>query len=207
MTGAGVQEIVYAGFWRRGAAGMIDFFALCVLLYYPDKVLPFAESLIAGTLLGAIYYIGSEVARSRATPGKKVMGLWVATVEMERMTPNIAIKRYLALYALYIPGLVFLLSPVFLEQILPASEKILAMSDAELRTYRPQSVNPDLYMKSLLGLGMCVATLVLAFFLYCLPIAFTKQKTGLHDWLTKTRVYYGPIPADAAKEGTSHAVT
>lgn len=54
---------------------------------------------------------------------------------------------------------------------------------------------------------LVVVTGVLNFFLYALPIAFTKQKTGLHDRLTKTRVYYGPIPADVAKEGTSDAVT
>jgi len=56
-------------------------------------------------------------------------------------------------------------------------------------------------------LWLALVTGVLNFFIYALPIAFTKQKTGLHDWLTKTRVYYGPIPVDAAKEGASHAVT
>ncbi len=96
---AAAPESVYAGFWRRFAAVIID---QCILLAVtlPIRLLvPLAiftgadiataagQALGAGAVVGLVwwlYYAGFEASRWQATPGKRLIGIRVTGAAGER---------------------------------------------------------------------------------------------------------------------------
>lgn len=202
-----VRNVTYAGFWRRGAAATIDGGVCCVVFFCLDKFLPYMTATISYWAVITLYYIWSETASPRATLGKKLMGIWTGSVSKERMTISTALSRYFIWMLPLIPACLLMLTPTFTEELMPLSTAMETMSDSDIDAYFADPAHRHLLSAFVIFFILFAGGLILSVFLYVLPIAFTKQKIGLHDLLTKTRVYYGPIPADAAKEGASYAVT
>jgi uncharacterized RDD family membrane protein YckC len=94
---------VYAGFWRRVAAALIDGCLLLTLLLLlshsagkPGFLLreDWLPSLLAA-LLGLAYAAGFESSAWQATPGKRLIGIKVTDLAGNRISPGRAILRHL----------------------------------------------------------------------------------------------------------------
>ena len=101
---------VFAGFWRRLAAFMVD----CVILYFATMALiivlvgvaPHAPGwtyTLAIILMMALYHAGFHSSRRQATPGKKALKIKVTDGSGQRIDFTRAALRYLAVWLSAIP--------------------------------------------------------------------------------------------------------
>lgn len=103
----------YSGFWRRLVALAIDSLVLALpALVFTGLSRNYTTSLIAGAILGFLYYPIFESSIMSATPGKALMGMTVVGVAGERISYKTGVLRffcrYLSLVLLYIG---FLMQP------------------------------------------------------------------------------------------------
>lgn len=89
---------LYAGFWRRGAASLID----GILLFIPNIAVTFGmqgKPVLASLItiaISCLYFAGCHGSPMQATPGKKAFGIKVTGLEGERISYGRAIGRYFA---------------------------------------------------------------------------------------------------------------
>jgi uncharacterized RDD family membrane protein YckC len=96
--GSRVGEFVYAGFWMRLAAWLID--GVILTLVQLPIALVVADAVTAASLqlaIGIAYVIGFWVARG-ATPGKMLMGVEIMTTDGQPIGLGRAIARYLGYF-------------------------------------------------------------------------------------------------------------
>ncbi|MDQ3232598.1 MAG: RDD family protein [Pseudobdellovibrionaceae bacterium] len=117
---SGMDEIVYAGFWRRLAAVCIDHLLYgamiaCVgfVLMFPALLLGFMSMFsmttitiftitlwlgVLALLVGShwLYYAGFEASSLQATPGKIALGLRVCDEHFQRLTLRRSTIRYIS---------------------------------------------------------------------------------------------------------------
>jgi uncharacterized RDD family membrane protein YckC len=146
---------VYAGFWVRLSATLLDMlitspiiWAAFYIIGFDFANLPTVEQMMAGiepeetpekrvadfvswviSITYSVYFITSK---QQATPGKRIMNIYIATADGQKLSLNRCFVRF---FASILSGL-------------------------------------------LAGIGFIM-------------IAFTKEKTGLHDLICNTRVFYG----------------
>ncbi len=88
-----LSAVVYAGFWIRLLAGIID----SIILIIPNIVLALAVEGLGGLLLqialGLVYTVGFWVAQG-ATPGKMAVGIKITTVDGAEIDFGKALLRY-----------------------------------------------------------------------------------------------------------------
>lgn len=82
-------DIVYANFWKRVAAAIIDSIILTVIL---------AISSIFGILLGWVYYAVMESSPQQGTLGKMAVGIAVTDLKGNRISFGRATGRYFSIY-------------------------------------------------------------------------------------------------------------
>lgn len=87
-----MNEVVYAGFWRRWVAYMIDWLIMLIPGILINLIIPYVGSLI----LYIIYKPVFEASSAKATPGKYLMKLKVLREDGGQLTMKQAILRYLA---------------------------------------------------------------------------------------------------------------
>ncbi len=145
----------YAGFWVRLSASLLDMLITAPMMWaalhivgFDYSQLPTMEQMLAGvepeettakklvdfiswviSIAYSVYFISSK---QQATPGKRIMNIYVATKDGQKLSINRCFARF---FASILSGL-------------------------------------------LLGAGFMM-------------IAFTKEKTALHDLICNTRVFYG----------------
>lgn len=89
------EPVVYAGFWERFGAAIIDGIVLIIPQVLINLVMP---GEVAGSLVGIViswlYYALQESGASQATLGKRAVGIKVTTVSGERITFGQASGRY-----------------------------------------------------------------------------------------------------------------
>jgi uncharacterized RDD family membrane protein YckC len=102
--GATVAPVVYAGFWRRFAAALIDGIIVAVVLFICDLILgqivgsassafvTLSSALSIG--LGVAYYVGQESGVRQATIGKRALGIIVTDMQGNRISTWRAVGRY-----------------------------------------------------------------------------------------------------------------
>jgi uncharacterized RDD family membrane protein YckC/Tfp pilus assembly major pilin PilA len=89
---------LYAGFWRRAAASLMD----GIVLFIPNAVFGWyyapdgTTALLTGAAIGTAYYAGFHGSVLQATPGKWALGVKVTDLRGERIGPIRAIARYFA---------------------------------------------------------------------------------------------------------------
>jgi uncharacterized RDD family membrane protein YckC len=86
--------MVYAGFWRRFAAVVIDGVILVIPSWAFDKIIPYA----GGIIFGFIYYPLFMTSPLQATPGKAIMGIAVLDENGQTLSMKAAIIRYLSTF-------------------------------------------------------------------------------------------------------------
>ncbi len=104
-----LSAVVYAGFWMRFLASLID----GVILLIVGLVLAAAAGGTTGAVLqfafGIVYVIGFWIAQG-ATPGKMALGIQITTVDGEPIGLGRAILRYIGYFVSWITkGLGFLI--------------------------------------------------------------------------------------------------
>ena len=113
--GQALSGVVYAGFWIRFLANIIDG---CILLI-PNMVLRFAVESPASTLLqiavGLVYTVGFWTAEG-ATPGKMAVGIRITTVDLQPIDFGRALLRYIGYLASGITLLIGFLMIAFTRQ-------------------------------------------------------------------------------------------
>jgi uncharacterized RDD family membrane protein YckC len=102
--GAAVAPVVYAGFWRRFAAAIIDSIIVLVVLVVLDLVLAqivsststafTALSSVLSIGIGVAYYVGQESSTQQATIGKRALGIIVTDMFGNRVSTGRATGRY-----------------------------------------------------------------------------------------------------------------
>jgi uncharacterized RDD family membrane protein YckC/Tfp pilus assembly major pilin PilA len=88
---------IYAGFWRRLAAIVLD----CIVLAIPSVAIDMAmgSGLVAWLLkvaIGVAYFAGMHSSKMQATLGKMAFGIKVTDLEGKRIGVPLAIARYFA---------------------------------------------------------------------------------------------------------------
>lgn len=97
----------YSGFWRRLVAATIDSLIQAIpALIFTGLSRNYATSMIAGAIIGFLYYPIFESSIMSATPGKALMGMTVVNLAGERINYKTALvhffSRYLSLLLLYV---------------------------------------------------------------------------------------------------------
>jgi uncharacterized RDD family membrane protein YckC/Tfp pilus assembly protein PilE len=89
---------LYAGFWRRGAAFLLDSLILVILAIIINIGLGQAETLsvLINVAIACAYYAGFHSSAKQATPGKMAFGIKVADLAGERIGIGRGIGRYFA---------------------------------------------------------------------------------------------------------------
>jgi len=172
-------DVTYAGFWIRGLAGSIDcifFIILAVLCFL------FSNNLLGYYIynfIGLLYYVVLESSKYQGSLGKIIIGLKVINLGGAKISFSKAVIRYIAFMLPAIP-FAWVSTLSYNPELIAASQSYYQNPQAQMNS--PVLVSYGIkYMASLLFL-------VIFSFIWYLPIAFTKQKTGLHDLLSKTRV-------------------
>jgi uncharacterized RDD family membrane protein YckC len=83
--------MIYAGFWRRVAASLIDAIIIIIPSAIINMVVPFV-----GILTTLIYKPVFESSILQATPGKAIMGICVADENGERINFKMAFIRFIS---------------------------------------------------------------------------------------------------------------
>jgi uncharacterized RDD family membrane protein YckC len=96
--------VIYAGFWRRVGAAIIDGIILGIagtIIGLPfgrvDPADPTSNiASFIGFVVGVVYYVFMESSSRQATLGKMALGLKVTDLQGVRISPGTALVRYLA---------------------------------------------------------------------------------------------------------------
>lgn len=86
--------MVYAGFWRRGAALFVD----CLICLIPNLFFGWVIPVAGPILFTALYKPIFEASFLKATPGKAIMGIVVLSEQGTQLTLKAAVIRFLASY-------------------------------------------------------------------------------------------------------------
>ena len=92
-----LSAIVYAGFWIRFVAWLIDAIILTIPNIIIGLVVESPASILLQFAVGIVYTIGFWTAEG-ATPGKMAMGLRITTVEGEPVDFGKAVLRYIGYF-------------------------------------------------------------------------------------------------------------
>jgi uncharacterized RDD family membrane protein YckC len=182
------SSVMYASATRRGVAFVADSLILGLLTVIIVKLLVrdvLMQQAVA-RLASALYFILIESSGRMASLGKSLMKIYVAMDEGKRARLGTLALRYLILM---LPGLP-LLFVAYSSEYLGVLQTIQQYSDArDMQGMMNYLRSPE--AAGIVGRLKTMAAIsgALGIGLVWLPIVFTKQKTGLHDHLTKTRVF------------------
>jgi uncharacterized RDD family membrane protein YckC/Tfp pilus assembly major pilin PilA len=89
---------LYAGFWRRAAASIVDCLILIIPAFIIDAVFGNARALafMLSIAVGCAYYAGFHSSARQATPGKMAFGVKVSDLSGARIGVVRGISRYFA---------------------------------------------------------------------------------------------------------------
>jgi len=95
----GARITIYAGFWRRFVAALIDGIILAIAVVSVGLIFSFEEEgeirgSILGLLVSWLYYALQESSPSRATLGKKALGITVTDLNGNRISFGRATGRH-----------------------------------------------------------------------------------------------------------------
>lgn len=88
------SKFVYAGFWLRFVAYIIDSIIVGVVSGILGAIIPSMAGIINLLVIG-VYYIYLESSEYQATVGKILLGLKVTDLKGNRITPQVATIRFL----------------------------------------------------------------------------------------------------------------
>ena len=185
------NSVMYAGATRRFCALLVDGIILGIVLGILTVILRGVTTNIMvqqgiSQVLGALYYILLESSNRMASLGKSVMKIYVAMDEGKKAPIGTIALRYLIMMLPSLPLLCITYSSDYSNMLQTIQQYNDAHDPQGVITYMQSPEVKDIYFLLMKVTGFSG---LLGTFLFWLPIVFTKQKTGLHDYLTKTRVF------------------
>ena len=191
-----VTPAPYATAWQRLAAVILDSIILTIPGQIFHMIVPsssFVQMMGFGAVLSAVFYISLMGSRWQATLGMRLISIQLREAKGQSAVGYGAAALRYAVYV--VPAYILL---VFIY----TSPALLFLSEVRKHSHDPaalrQLLTPETRHAIQHLLIAEVLYLVCAIALYGLPIIFTKQKTGLHDWLSGTRVIQGRPETEAA---------
>ena len=185
----------FATGWQRLGAGTIDFI-LCMIIQSLLNIIinDFRTVGVIYITLVTIYYIATESSSAQATWGKKLLSIYVASRTNLRPSIGTIAWRYTICILPSLPMLYFCLA-IDLSFIVDDVGRF-KMSEASQNSY----IHPPAVIDAVVAISLSsLLAIVIGIVAYLIPMFLTKERTGLHDWLSGTRVYQGkPQPAPSA---------
>ncbi len=173
----------YGGLWSRATAILIDTIAglsFYTLLTFLPNVSFFYENIIY-QLACATYFIGFTASKFQASPGQLAMKLKVGDTQQRKLSPLQSLLRY---FVWGIPAwpLVGLSSLPVVSKIIEEMEHV---ASDDLGAFLS---SPEVALQ-ITNLGVSFLVLMVGGLIWWLPIAFSKEKTGIHDLICGQRVF------------------
>jgi uncharacterized RDD family membrane protein YckC len=182
------SSVLYSGSTRRFCAFVIDgmILALVVGILVNLLINDLAAQQAIARVVAALYFILLESSGRMASLGKSAMKIYVAMDEGKKAPVLTMALRYLILMIPSVPLFFFFYSSDYFT-VMQNIQQYSEANDMQgvTRYLQGPEVKETLIRMSKFG---CV-TGALGIALFWLPIVFTREKTGLHDYLTKTRVF------------------
>lgn len=182
------NQHAYAGFGRRAAALLIDnvFFAALLLVLLDVAHVPHRMLELVYQPICLLYFVLLESGPRQASVGKALMKIYVATAEGRRLSPVLAFRRYFTWILPLIPAIAVDASPAYITVVDAVHGFHLKHDQAGLVTYMQEpGVCEAMTMYVAAGVGG-----VFVWALMCIPsMIFGKNKAGVHDLVTGTRVF------------------
>lgn len=193
---------IFAGFWRRCAAFVID----GILLSIPNIALGYAlpentaASFFASVVIGLAYYAGMHSSRLQATVGKLAFGIKVTDATGRRIGVGRAMARYFATWlSLLALGVGFLMAAF--SQRKRALHDMLCDTLVVNREAQPEDL-ADPGNKEVMALSWPVWAVVLV--LFVLPVLGTLVAAVAlpvyHEYATRSQVAEAMAQVEAIKE-------
>jgi uncharacterized RDD family membrane protein YckC len=88
--------MIYAGFWKRAAALLIDSIIVGIIVGLGNLILAEWLSGLLGVVAGWLYWAGMESSASQATIGKQALKIYVTDINGQRISFMRATGRYFA---------------------------------------------------------------------------------------------------------------
>ncbi len=185
-------QLLYATGWQRTGAMLFDC-VLCGLPLFLVMKLFYGHPLLLmnlTNLLVCLYYVIPESMFRFGSPGKMLLGLYVARSDGSSVALSHALWRY---FLWILPG-VPLLVIGYMPELLAYSAAVGENDPEKLRVLLSDPATREaLRLQFFCIIGWLGASLLLQ----AMPMFATKEKIGLHDWLSNTRVYRKPDRAPA----------
>ncbi len=193
------QHLIYASGWHRIAAGTIDSVICLIVNYAVSFVLhDWLWQNLAYAIINAAYFLLCETAPQQATPGKRIVGIYLAPRGGGRITWSIAGWRYLVWILPMVPFSYATFNPNLAQGFVRMISAVSPQESAAL-------FSDPVFVKTLSTINQLMAFSIILYLFFVLPFFFTKEKTALHDWASKTRVYVGKPAAMTAGQDGPHA--
>ncbi len=185
-------QLLYATGWQRTGAMLIDGI-LCGLPFFLVMKLFYEHPLLSMNLTNLLFFLYYVIPESRfrfGSPGKMLLGIYVAKSDGSPVSLGCAGWRYF----LWILPAVPLLVIGYMPELLAYSAAVGENDPEKLRVLLSDPATREaLRLQFFCLIGALVASLLLQ----AMPMFATKEKIGLHDWLSNTRVYRKPDRAPA----------
>ena len=179
----------YATATQRFAALVIDCVITLPVIWFFNKVIGSGRGypLLLGQFLSMVYFAGFESSQLRATPGKMLLGLYLLDRYGNRLSPLRALARYAVFSLPVLPFLLCVASPDFAAMVGKLAQLHKVHDWDGLNAFDAGDLARGELLKLVVsfvaGVGMMGG-------LIWLPIVASQQRTGMHDWATKVRVFH-----------------
>jgi len=89
------NKFIYAGFWLRFVAYIIDAIAIIISAGVLSVLIPFIDPNFVRFIVAGAYFIYLESSQYQATLGKMALGLKVTDLNGKRIIPSVAVIRFI----------------------------------------------------------------------------------------------------------------
>ncbi|MBL4804259.1 MAG: RDD family protein [Alphaproteobacteria bacterium] len=182
------MDVRYAGFWRRTGAIMIDSILFIIIYFGIDMVLGdnFFYASVLYQALCAIYYIGLTASPMQATLGQKLLSVKIGTLTGEGINVLQSLFRY---FMWVLPAW-----PLIVYTSLPSTGDITTkMTGFDLTTDEAGAaldfMNSPEVQSFMMVNGILTMIAAVGGIIWCISIAVSEQKAGIHDLVCKQRAF------------------
>jgi uncharacterized RDD family membrane protein YckC len=188
-------QVVYASVTRRALALVIDAAIFAVFLMTVEAIIPDVRTQsLTYQISCPLYFIVLESTNAKASLGKWLMKIYVAMDDGGRASVARIAARCLLFNLPALPFIWFSLTPAYTDFL-----KTLQMLNnaADQRGVMDYLRSPDGHRVLVESYMFVMVYIAAGAVLLWLPSVVTRQKTGLHDFLTHTRVFRREPPREA----------
>lgn len=188
-------KVKLASGWQRGGAIGMDIIIAVIAVKLCHILIPYKFPQ-AVTVIGFLFVFcaGLEASPYQATPGKRLVGIFVASQSQRRQSLLQCLSRTL-LFLLPIIPLLIATSLIDFKHIILT----LHAQGSDAKQIQAAFLKPDILYPLGIYMATCFFAVLGIILFHLVPIFATRERTGLHDWLSGTRVYQGkPQPAPSA---------